>query len=223
MLTFLRLFIFVFFAATLSFTGRAFGQIAMNAADSGEVISVIDLQIKLRKLLDAEAVVTRKVMLCIVDTLPGELSAGFELVHIQDEIGGVLVPYFGQENFTEFTELSYAKVNFLIEVFKAARLDSVTTKLALKKWHESSDGISSFVKKVCSQTTANQLKIMLSKNIGLTYEELLYHVYGDFANDVIVYEKIRKGIQQYSDKLSQGIVEKFPEKFVETRVKIVQN
>ena len=46
-------------------------------------------------------------------------------------------------------------------------------------------------------------------------------VAGDF--DVIVYENIRKGIQQYADKLSKGIVEKFPEKFIETRVKIVQN
>ncbi len=223
MLTFLKIFIFVFFAVTLSFTGRAFGQLTLNAADSGEVVSVIDLQMKLRKLLDAEAVKTRNVMLCIVDTLPGELSANYELIEIQDEIGNALVPYFGIENSAEFTELSYAKVNFLIEVFKAARLDSVTTKLALKKWHESSDRVSSFVKKLCSQSNANELKSMLSKNIDLTYEELHYHVYADFAADVIVYENIRKGIHQYADKLSKGIVEKFPEKFIETRVKIVQN
>ncbi len=222
MLIFLRLFIFVFFTLALSFTGGVFGQIA-TYVDSGHVVSVIDLQIKLRKLLDAEAVVTRKVMLCIVDTLPLELPVGYELVQIQDEIGDALVPYFGKENSAEFTELSYAKVNFLIEVFKAARLDSVTTKLALKKWHESSDRVSSFVKKLCSQSNAKELKLLLSKNIDLTYEELHYHLYGDFASDMIVYEKIRKGIQQYADKLSNGIVEQFPEKFVETRVKIVQN
>lgn len=223
MLTFLKIFIFVFVAATLSFTGRAFGQLTLNAADSGEVVSVIDLQLKLRKLLDAEAVMTRKVMLCIVDTLPGELSASYDLIQIQDEMGEAIVPYLGKENSAEFTELSYAKVNFLIEVFKAARLDSVTTKLALKKWHESTDRVSSFLKKMSAPVNANELKMLLSKNIDLTFEELHYHVYGDFASDVIVYEKIRKEIQQYADKLSNMIVEKYPEKFVETRSKIVQN
>ena len=223
MLTLLEIFIFVFFAATLSFTGRSFGQLTLNAADSGEVVSVIDFQMKLRKLLDAEAMMTRNVILCIVDTLPGELSASYDLIQIQDEIGDALVPYFGKENSAEFIELSYAKVNFSIEVFKAARLDSVTAKLALKKWHESTDKVSSFLKKMSAPVNAYELKMLLSKNIDLTFEELHYHVYGDFASDVIVYEKIRKGIQQYADKLSNLIVEKFPEKFVETKVKIVQN
>ncbi len=223
MLTFLKIFIFVFFAVTLSFTGRAFGQSTLNAADSGQVVSAIDFQMKLRKLWDAEAVMTRKVMLCIVDTLPGALLTSYELIQIQDEIGDALVPYFGKENSAEFIELLYAKVNFSIEVFKAARLDSITAKLALKKWHESTDRVNSFLKMMCAPVNANELKMLLSKNVDLTFEELHYHVYGDFAADVIVFESIRNGIQQYSDKLSNVIVEKYPEKFVETKTKIVQN
>ncbi len=213
----------ILFITTVNFTGCAYGQTVPVNSNSEQAVSAIDLQIKLRKLWDDQAVMTRNVMLCILDKLPGELPAIYSLVQNQDEIGEELIPYFGKENSAEFTELLYAKVNFSIEVFKAARSDSITTKQAFLKWRESSDKISSFLKGYYSKGDANEVKLILRNNIDLTFLQMQCHVNGDIDGDKIAYEKVRIGIQQYADRLSKGMIQQFPAKFIETKNRIVQN
>lgn len=213
----------VFFMIALSNSTGIFGQTIPVKNTSQEVESTFDLQMKLRQLWGQQAILTRNVMLCIVDTLPGEVVAINLLVKNQDEIGEALIPYFGIENSEVITEFLYSNVNFSIEVFKAARVDSVIAKDAFKKWHENSGKFCLFLKRISLKIPSGELKLILSSNIGLTFDELSSYVNGDLDSEKLIFEKVRNKFQQVADKMSNGIFEEFPEMFLETRSRIVQN
>ena len=218
-----KIFSFLFIIAMLNGPIRSNGQLAPIQNGAVDQIMAIELQIKMRSLWSEQVVNLRKVMLCIIDTLPGETQATTVLIQNLDQIGEALLPYFGEENSELLTELLYANSNFSIEVFRAARIDSVIEKAALVRWTENANRFSLNLKKVFVKYASNDLQSIFTDNLNLTFEQLQKHVIGDFDGDQLAYQLAKSNSFRYADLLSKRIIEKFPERFYEAKNKMVSN
>ena len=97
----------------------------------------------MRYLWEDHVVLTRNVIFCLVDSLPGSAQATKRLLQNQDDIGNAFRPYYGDEFANRLTKLLHAHIDLAADVIKAAKVDNTLALFdANKKWYANADDIS---------------------------------------------------------------------------------
>ena len=133
----------------------------------------------------------------------------------QDEIGNAIKPYYGEAAGTELTRLLKDHIAVAGELLTAAKSgDTAAVGDAKTRWYANADDIARFLAKANPEHWPEGEKAkMMRTHLDLTLEEATARLSGDWAGDVVAYDKVVVEILQMADMLTDGIVAQFPERF----------
>ncbi len=168
----------------------------------------------MRYLWEDHVVLTRNVIFCLVDSLPGSAQATKRLLQNQDDIGNAFRPYYGDEFANRLTKLLHAHIDLAADVIKAAKVDNTLALFdANKKWYANADDISACLAGVNPAWTLGDLKLMMYYHLKLTTDETEFRIKKDYDGDVKAFDKIHYEIIKMADWFSEGIIKQYPAKF----------
>lgn len=170
---------------------------------------------EMRELWSDHVVWTRNVIINVMDGAPGTTEAVNRLLKNQVDIGNAIKPYYGDAGGNGLTDLLTEHINTAATLLTAAKTgDTPTFNIALAAWYVNGDEIATFL------NTANpdhfglaNWKAHMKSHLDLTLEEAVARLEGDYAADVIAYDKVFADIMMMADMLSEGIANQFPDKF----------
>lgn len=174
-----------------------------------------ELRSAMRVLWSDHALWTRNVIINIVDGAPGTTEAVNRLLKNQEDIGDAIKPYYGNSGGDALTTLLKEHITTAADILVAARDDNTLAyDTALANWYVNGDAIATFL------NTANpdnwplaHWKTMMKTHLDLTLEEAVARLSGDYAADVLAYDKVYEELMLMADMLSEGIALQFPDKF----------
>lgn len=210
--------IIVMFAILL--TAPSMAQEKMKMVDKDSSPRALLLKTSMQNLWDNHAELTRNVIFCLVDNLPGLEQAQKRLMQNQDDIGNAIKPYYGDDAGNKLAALLKTHIKISVDVVTSAKTKNTSAlDEANKKWSANADEISVFLSNANPNYSLVDLKKMMNEHLTLTTDEAVQRIEKNYDADVAAYDKVRKELLEMSDMLSAGIAKQFPEKFKIVAVK----
>ena len=158
---------------------------------------------------------TRVVIISAAADLPDYQAAVGRLLQNQDEIGNAIKPYYGEAAGTELTRLLKDHIAIAGDLLVAAKKgDSAAVGDANARWYGNADDVARFLAKANpDHWPEGEMTRMMRTHLDLTLEEATARLTGDWAGDVVAYDRVVAEILQMSDMLTDGIIAQFPERF----------
>jgi hypothetical protein len=167
---------------------------------------VTKLRMALRDLWVDHVVWTRLYIISAVAGLPDADYAAQRLLKNQEDIGNAIKPFYGEEAGNKLTSLLKDHILIAVDLLKAAKAgDNAGVQSAEKKWYENADDIATFLSNANPNWSKKDLLEMLNKHLALTKSEAVARLTGDYANDVVTFDKIKKEAMMMADQLAYGI------------------
>lgn len=169
----------------------------------------------MREVWEDHVTWTRVVIISAAADLPDYQAAVGRLLANQDEIGNAIKPYYGETAGTELTRLLKDHIAVAGELLTAAKNgDTAAVGDAKTRWYANADEIAGFLAKANPEHwPQGEMAKMMRTHLDLTLEEATARLSGDWAGDVVAYDKVVAEILQMADMLTDGIVAQFPERF----------
>ncbi len=173
------------------------------------------LNAEMRVLWSDHALWTRNVIINIVDGAPGTTEAVNRLLKNQVDLGEAIKPYYGNAAGDTLTVLLKEHIVLAAELLTAAKDDNTPAyNAALVSWYVNGDEIAAFLNDANPDNwKLADWKAMMKTHLDLTLEEATARLSGDYAADVVAYDKVYDELMMMSDMLSEGIALQFPDKF----------
>jgi hypothetical protein len=169
----------------------------------------------MRKLWKDHSELTRSFMTSTLGDLPNQSETAESLLQNQNEIGTVFKPYYGEAAGIQLAEL--LREHALIEdtmLQAARRADPRAFEDSVVRWYANADEIADFLSDLNPENwPPRQTRSMMKEYLDLTLEEALAHWSGDSAADEAAHFKVQNQALKIADVLSEGIINKFREKF----------
>lgn len=174
----------------------------------------VELKTTMRKLWEDHIYWTRNVIFCIVDELPGKHQAKERLLENQSHLGNVMAIFYGDAAGSKYTALLKEHINLSTDVIYAGKSNNINDfKAANAKWKANAGEISIFLNGINPNWELNHTKLMMQEHLNLTIKEVTHRANKNYANDVLMFDKIHLEILVMADMFTDGIVKHFPEKF----------
>ena len=176
----------------------------------------------MRQLWEDHIVWTRQVIVSKL-TLPGDLpdlgSAVQRLLQNQADIGRAIAPFYGDAAGEALTQLLTGHIVTAADILTAVKAgDSAAAQAAIAAWYENGDQIAQFLNAANPDAwPLEAMEQMMKDHLDLTLAEAVARFEGRYADDFAAYDEIHQQILHMADMLSDGIVQKFPEKFAGAR------
>ena len=187
---------------------HSIGAIALSAAH-------VSFREQMRKLWEDHVTWTRLFIISAVDDLPDlELTAG-RLLRNQADIGDAVRPFYGDAAGDELTTLLEVHITGAAALLTAAKSgDQTAGNVASANWYVNADAIAAFLSTANpEQWPRGDLETEMRMHLELTLAEATARLSGDFAADVAAYDVVHDHILGFADRLSDGIVAQFPDRF----------
>jgi hypothetical protein len=157
---------------------------------------------------------TRNAIISIVDGLDDINSVMDRLNTNQDSIGQVLTSYYSEANALKLTNLLKDHIATVSDIIAYKKADKDTTELETK----TVKNISAIADLLSSLDPVDWPKdavlAALQVHLDETIVEIDARLKKDWPAEIAAYDKVVEGANAIADTMSQGIVDKFPEKFV---------
>ncbi len=169
----------------------------------------------MRKLWEDHVTWTRLYIVSAVADLPDATATATRLLQNQADIGTAVKPYYGDAAGNALTGLLKDHIAIAVDIIVAAKHgDNAKFESANTKWYANMDEISAFLSAANPKAwPIAQLRPMMRMHLDLTLAEASARLQGDWAADVVAYDKIHTHILQLADELTDGIAAQFPERF----------
>jgi hypothetical protein len=162
---------------------------------------------------------TRNYIISYVAGLPDTTIVAERLLKNQEDIGNAIKPFYGTQAANKLTNLLKGHITGAVELLNAAKAGNTTGAVAAeKKWYENADQIATVLSSANPYWSKEALKNMLYDHLALTKAEAVARLTGNYAADIVTYDKVRKEANMMSDALVDGIVKQFPDKFTKTSI-----
>jgi len=182
----------------------------------GQSNSQVVFRMAMRKLWEDHITWTRGY---IVSSLAGLEDAGAvatRLLKNQDDIGDAIKAYYGDDAGKKLTALLRDHILIATEVVTAAKENnSVGLKAAQAKWTANADDIAAFLSSANPNWSKTEMADMLHKHLDYTTGEVTSRLKKEWDDDIESYDKGHAHMLMFADKLTDGIVKQFPDKFQE--------
>jgi hypothetical protein len=192
--------------------------ISINNACSqidGSNVSQSDFKTSMEILWGQHAILTREVIIDIMDERNGTAQAIDTLRGNQRDIGNALRPYYGSSVADKLTALCDYHVTLAINFLKAVKSnDPNGLESAKQRLYAHGDTIVSYLTETNSFLASNELTQMMGDYLAATIEEALARFKKDSSADMSAYAKLHSQILLFADMLADGIIKQFPEKFI---------
>lgn len=174
----------------------------------------IELKLAMRKLWEEHITYTRNYIISALANLEDANTVAERLLKNQDDIGGAIKLYYGDEAGNKLAALLRDHILIAAEVVTAAKggdTDSVAAKEA--KWTANGKDIAAFLSGANPNWSQADLESMLQKHLDLTTAEVVDRLHKDWAADIKAYDEGHDHMLMFADALTDGIAKQFPAKF----------
>ena len=175
----------------------------------------VELTLAMDKLWEDHVTWTRMYIISVTSDLPDADLAAQRLLQNQVDIGNAIQPIYGDEAGVQLTSLLNDHILIAAELLSAAKAgDSDKFEDANARWYENADEIGAFLSDANPKNwSAKEMQAMMRTHLDLTLDEAVARLNGDWAGDVMAYDKVHEEILHMADMLTQGILAQFPSKF----------
>lgn len=165
----------------------------------------------LRKLWEEHVQWTRMVIISFAAGLPDFDAASKRLLANQDDLGAVIVPFYGQAAGDKLTALLKDHILIAVDVLKAAKAgDASALDAAKKRWYDNGYQIADFLSAANPKSwTAAAMRAAMREHLDTTLAEASARLAGKWDEDVTAYEKAREHVLMMADTLAGGIAAQF--------------
>jgi len=168
----------------------------------------------IERLWTDHVVWTRQYVIAAVDERPEAEAAATRLLKNQEDIGGAVVPFYGEDAGAQLTDLLKQHILIAVDLIAAAKSgDEEQFATYDRKWDENADEIATFLSTANGHWPKKVVVDLLSLHLSLTKDEVVARLEKDYQKDVDAFDQILTEILTLADALSDGIVKQFPEKF----------
>ncbi|MGH2554885.1 MAG: glycosyltransferase [Actinomycetota bacterium] len=172
------------------------------------------LKAALRRLWADHVIWTRQYVVAAVEDTPDVDAAAGRLLKNQEDIGGAVVPYYGEAAGAAVTDLLKQHILIAVELIEAAKAgDDEKFKAEDAKWTQNADEIAGLLSGANPNWPKKDVVDLLGLHLSLTKQEVVARLQKDWAADVEAFDQIFTEILTVADVLADGIVKQFPDRF----------
>ena len=206
------LFIAVLFVLLSVLLGR---NPSLIAAQRQPEIDPQDFRDSMRKLWEDHSHWTRLFIISTIADLPDQSDTAQRLIQNQNEIGAAFKPFYGDAAGDKLAGLLREHALISATMLQAARkADASAFEEAVAHWYSNADEIAQFLHDTNPENwPLRRTKPMMRLYLDLTLEQALARWNGKYDEDIAAYEKVHNHALEIADMLSQGIINKFRQKF----------
>ena len=178
-------------------------------------ISRASFQDDMRKLWEDHVTWTRLYIVSAVGNLPDKAATTERLLQNQTHIGNAVKPFYGAAAGDKLTALLKDHILIAAKLVDAAKANnSAEVETQKTAWNANADEISGLLSGANPKNwKLEPLKAEMRSHLGLTLDEAVAQIQGNYAASVAAYDKVHAQILHMADMLSAGIIRQFPPKF----------
>ena len=186
-----------------------------NSTESASGIDPLAFQQAVRKLWEDHITWTRVYIISALAGLPEAGTAAQRLLQNQVVIGNAIKPFYGDQAGDQLTSLLKEHILTAADLLAAAKTgDNAKFETTKKSWYDNADQIARFLNQANPDNwPLGEMKSMMKAHLDLTLDEATARLNGDWAGDVVAYDKVHAEILEMADMLASGIFQQFPDKF----------
>jgi hypothetical protein len=165
-----------------------------------------------RKLWEDHITWTRVVIIGILDGLPGTNTYVGRLLQNYEDMETALKPYYGDDA-EVFGDLIKDHLVIAAEILTALKNGQPTDQL-IASWYANGNDIAVQMNKMNPQFwPLAETRQMWKDHLDATLVEATDHFTGDFAGEVVAYDKVHDMALEMADFISNGVMQQFPSQF----------
>ncbi|MEV8475123.1 hypothetical protein [Streptomyces sp. NPDC051173] len=206
-------------ALALSLTALGGGvqqSVSAQARGVPQSARALRLHDQMRELWDDHITYTRLAIVGFAGNLPDLQPTEQRLLRNQTDLGDAFKPYFGTKAGNDLTALLRTHILTAVDILAAAKAgDTAKLAAAEKAWYANANGIADFLHALNpGPWPAADLRAMMKNHLDLTLQEATDRLQGHYANDIADFDEVHRQILGMADMLSDGIIRRFPERFL---------
>ncbi len=177
--------------------------------------NTIALTLAMNKLWEDHITWTRLYIMSVTSGLPDADATAKRLLQNQVDIGDAVKPFYGDAAGTQLTALLNDHILTAADLLAAAKAsDTAKFDAAKQHWYANANQIAAFLNSANpTNWPLSDMQTMMKSHLDLTLGEAAARLNGDWAGDVVAYDKVHSEILDMSGMLTKGIVAQFPDKF----------
>ena len=182
-------------------------------ASTQAITNEFDLRSDMRRLWYEHVAWTRIYLIDAIAGLPETSLTAERLLANQSAIGDAVRPLYGDAAATQLTALLKTHILGAAAVVTAAKAgDQAALAAANTAWYANADQIAKFLADANPHWTLAALTNHMHTHLDRTLVEAKARLTGDWAGDVTAYDAVEDHILTFSDFLTNGLVQQFPDK-----------
>lgn len=163
---------------------------------------------------------TRSLMVSIISALPDLEVISNRLFESPRDFSDLFAIYYGNEIASQLESLLRKHLTLTVNLINNYRMsfylhqpieNNSMIKQIEESWYNNAKQISSFLSSINPNWDEAQLQTILRDHLDMTKDEIIKHLYGQYAADVYQYDFIEYHILMLADILSNGIIKQFYE------------
>jgi hypothetical protein len=170
----------------------------------------------MRKLWEDHVTWTRLAIVSFAGGLPDLQATEARLLQNQSDIAAAIRPYFGAAASRQLRDLLRAHILGAVALLQAAKAsDNAALTRAHDAWYANGNQIADFLASANPRNwPRGEMRSMMKAHLDETLKEAVDRLNGRFTADVADYDAIHRTILEMADMLSDGIVARFPGRFI---------
>lgn len=175
----------------------------------------IGLTLAMDKLWEDHITWTRMYIISVTSGLPDADAAAQRLLQNQVDIGNAIKPIYGDGAGEGLTSLLNDHILIAVDLLAAAKSgDTAGFEEASARWYDNANQIAAFLNSANPDNwSLDDMQSMMKDHLDLTLEEAGARLNGDWAGDVVAYDKVHDEILHMAGMLTRGIVAQFRKEF----------
>jgi len=172
------------------------------------------LKAAMRRLWADHVIWTRQYVVAAVDDAPDTEAAAGRLLKNQEDIGGAVVPFYGDAAGAALTDLLKQHILIAVDLIEAAKTGNDGKFQAEDaKWTQNAEQIADLLSGANSNWPKKDVVDLLGLHLSLTKQEVVARLQKNWAADVDAFDQIFTEIMTVADVLADGIIKQFPDRF----------
>ena len=169
----------------------------------------------MRKLWEEHVNLTRFFIISTISNLPDQEETAQRMIHNQNEIGDAIKPFYGDAAGEQLAELLREHALISATMLQAARkADAPAFEEAVARWYANADELAKLLFELNPENwPLRKTRPIMKVYLDLTLEQALARWNGDFEKDIEAYDKVHNHALEIADMLSEGIINRFWERF----------
>ena len=169
----------------------------------------------MRKLWVDHSRLTRRFMISTISDRPEQSDIDELLMQNQNEIGAAIASFYGNEAGEELAKLLAEHTLISASMFQAARnADAQAFEELVTRWYDHASKIAEFLSNLNPENwPLRETRPMIRRYLDLTLEQAVAYWNGYSTIGTAAYEKAQDQSLEIADMLSDGIINKFRQRF----------